>query len=151
MSLTQYVKSVLSVDYKEGNMTIQFVIAFIISFCIGAIVPIFVRWFRDKMQKAKKPKTSTITPVFAKGELQMNVVRTAIQRDRLMLEDPDQVLEYAKKKLLRQITSIIDDNFMDNIEVSKDEIRNCMILEFTFWTRRGTHDCKHMRNTAQSN
>lgn len=116
-------------------MTTQYIV-FIISFCIGAIVPIFVRWIYDEMHKAKKPKTSTITPVFAKGELQMNVVRTAIQRDRLMLEDSDQVLEYAKKKLLRQITSIIDDNFMDNIEVHSDEITNCMILEFTFWTRR---------------
>ena len=142
MSLTQYVKCVLSGDYKEGNMTIQFVIAFIISFCIGAIVPIFVRWFYDEMQKAKKPKTSTITPVFTKGELQMNVVRTAIQRDRLILDDPDQVLEYAKKKLLRQITSILDDNFMDNIEVSRDDKTNCMILKFTFWTMRGTHDRK---------
>lgn len=116
-------------------MTTQYIV-FIISFCIGAFVPIFVRWIHDEMHKAKEPKTSTITPVFAKGELQMNVVRTAIQKDRLMLEDSDQVLEYAKKKLLRQITSIIDDNFMDNIEVHSDEITNCMILEFTFWTRR---------------
>lgn len=117
-------------------MTTQYVI-FIISFCIGAIVPIFVRWIYDEMHKAKKPKTSTITPVIAKSELQMNVVRTAIQRDRLMLEDSDQVYEYAKKKLLRQITSILDDNFMDNIKVHSDEKTNCMILEFTFWTRRG--------------
>lgn len=130
-------------------MTTQYII-FIFSFCIGAIVPIFVRWIYDEMHKAKKPKTSTITqpktstitPVFAKGELQMNVVRTAIQRDRLMLEDSDQVLEYAKHKLLRQITSIIDDKFMDNIEIHRDEPTNCMILEFTFWTRRGTHDRK---------
>lgn len=147
MSSTQYVKSVRSVNYEadqddqEDNMTTQYVI-FIISFCIGAIVPIFVRWIYDEMHKAKKPKTkkpktSIITPVFAKGELQMNVVRTAIQRDRLMLEDSDQVLDYAKHKLLRQITSIIDDKFMDNIEVHSDEITNCMILEFTFWTRRG--------------
>lgn len=122
-------------------MTTQYVI-FIISFCVGAIVSIFVRWFYDEMHKAKKPKTSTITPVFAKSELQMNVVRTAIQKDRLMLEDSEQVLEYAKQKLLRQITSIIDDNFMDNIEVHSDDPTNCMILEFTFWTRRGTHDRK---------
>lgn len=120
-------------------MTTQYVV-FIISFCIGAFVPIFVRWIHDEMHKAKKPKTSTT--VFAKGELQMNVVRTAIQRDRLILEDSDQVLEYAKKKLLRQITSIIDDKFMDNIEVHSDDLTNCMILEFTFWTRRGTHDRK---------
>lgn len=116
-------------------MTTQYVI-FIISFCVGVIVPIFVRWFYDEMHKAKKPKKSTITPVIAKSELERNVVRTAIQRDRLMLEDSDQVLEYAKKKLLRQITSILEDNFMDNIEVSSDEPTNCMILEFTFWTRR---------------
>ena len=116
-------------------MTTQYIV-FIISFCVGAIVPIFVRWIYDEMHKAKKPKTSTITPVFAKSELQMNVVRTAIQKDRLMLEDSDQVLEYAKQKLLRQITSIIDDNFMDNIEVHSDDPTNCMILEFTFWTRR---------------
>lgn len=116
-------------------MTTQYVI-FIISFCVGAIVPIFVRWFYDEMHKAKKPKKSTITPVIAKSELERNVVRTAIQRDRLMLEDSDQVLEYAKKKLLRQITSILEDNFMDNIEVSSDYKTNCMILEFTFWTRR---------------
>ena len=116
-------------------MTTQYVI-FIISFCIGALVPLFVRWVHDEMHKAKKPKTSTITPVFAKSELQMNIVRTAIQKDRLMLEDSDQVLEYAKQKLLRQITSIIDDNFMDNIEVHSDDPTNCMILEFTFWTRK---------------
>lgn len=116
-------------------MTTQYVI-FIISFCVGVIVPIFVRWFYDEMHKAKKPKKSTITPVIAKSELKRNVVRTAIQRDRLMLEDSDQVLEYAKKKLLRQITSILEDNFMDNIEVSSDYKTNCMILEFTFWTRR---------------
>lgn len=122
-------------------MTTQYIV-FIISFCIGAIVPIIVRWIYDEMHKAKKPKTSTITPVIAKSELQMNVVRTAIQRDRLMLEDSDQVYEYAKKKLLRQITSILDDNFMDNIKVHSDEKTNCMILEFTFWTRRGKHDRK---------
>lgn len=122
-------------------MTTQYVI-FIISFCVGAIVPIFVRWFYDEMHKAKKPKKSTITPVIAKSELERNVVRTAIQRDRLMLEDSDQVLEYAKQKLLRQITSIIDDNFMDNIEVSSDYKTNCMILEFTFWTRRAENGKK---------
>lgn len=123
-------------------MTTQYIV-FIISFCIGAIVPIIVRWIYDEMHKeAKKPKTSTITPVIAKSELQMNVVRTAIQRDRLMLENSDQVYEYAKKKLLRQITSILDDNFMENIKVSSDYKTNCMILEFTFWTRRGTHDRK---------
>ena len=122
-------------------MTTQYIV-FIISFCIGAIVPIFVRWIYDEMHKDKKPKTSTITPVFAKSELQMNVVRTAIQRDRLMFEDSDQVYEYAAKKLLRQIASIIREQLMDNIEVHSDEITNCMILEFKFWTRRGTHDRK---------
>lgn len=122
-------------------MTTQYVI-FIISFCIGAIVPIFVRWIYDEMHKAKKPKTSTITPVIAKSELQMNVVRTAIQRNRLMLEDSDQVYEYAAKKLLRQIASTIREQLMDNIEVHSDEPTNCMILEFTFWTRRGKHDRK---------
>ena len=96
-------------------MTTQYIV-FIISFCIGAIVPIFVRWIYDEMRKAKKPKTSTITPVIAKSELQMNVVRTAIQRDRLMLEDSDQVYEYAAKKLLRQIASIIREQLMDNID-----------------------------------
>ena len=112
---------------------------FVAGFVIGAFVSIFVCficWYQKKMTKYRKPKTSTITPVFAKSELQMNVVRTAIQKDRLMLEDSDQVLEYAKQKLLRQITSIIDDNFMDNIEVHSDDPTNCMILEFTFWTRR---------------
>ena len=116
-------------------MTTQYFV-FIISFCIGAIVPIFVRWFYDEMHKAKKPKTSTITPVFAKSELQMNVVRTAIQKDRLRLDDSDQVYEYAAKKLLRQIASIIKEQLMDNIEVSSDYKTNCMILEFTFWTRK---------------
>lgn len=116
-------------------MTTQYIV-FIIFFCVGAIVPIFVRWFYDEMHKAKKPKTSIISPVIAKSELERNVVKTAIQRDRLMLEESDQVLEYAKKKLLRQITSILEDNFMDNIEVSSDYKTNCMILEFTFWTRR---------------
>lgn len=117
-------------------MTTQYVIVFIISFCIGAIVPIFVRWIYDEMHKAKKPKTSTITPVFAKSELQMNVVKTAIQKDRLRLEDSDQVYEYAAKKLLRQIASTIREQLMDNIEVSSDYKTNCMILEFTFWTRK---------------
>lgn len=117
-------------------MTTQYVIVFIISFCIGAIVPIFVRWIYDEMHKAKKPKTSTITPVFAKSELQMNVVKTAIQKDRLRLEDSDQVYEYAAKKLLRQIASTIREQLMDNIEVSSDYETNCMILEFTFWTRK---------------
>lgn len=116
-------------------MTTQYIV-FIISFCIGAIVPIFVRWIYDEMHKAKKPKTSTITPVFAKSELQMNVVRTAIQKDRLRLDDSDQVYEYAAKKLLRQIASIIKEQLMDNIEVHSDDPTNCMILEFTFWTRR---------------
>ena len=119
-------------------MPIEFMF-FVAGFVIGAFVSIFVCsicWYQEKMSKYRKPKTSTITPVFAKSELQMNVVRTAIQRDRLMLEDSDQVLEYAKKKLLRQITSIMEDNFMDNIEVHSDEPTNCMILEFTFWTRR---------------
>ena len=123
-------------------MTTQYIV-FIISFCIGAIVPIIVRWIYDEMHKeAKKPKTYTITPVIAKSDLQMNVVRTAIQRDRLMLEDSDQVYEYAAKKLLRQIASIIKEQLMDNIEVHSDDPTNCMILEFTFWTRRGTHDRK---------
>lgn len=124
-------------------MTTQYVI-FVISFCVGAIVPLFVRWFYDEMQmhKAKKPKTSTKTPVFAKSELQMYVVRTAIQKDRLRLDDSDQVYEYAAKKLLRQIASIIKEQLMDNIEIKNDEPTNCMILEFTFWTRRGTHDRK---------
>lgn len=119
-------------------MSIEFMF-FAAGFVIGAFVSIFVCficWYQKKMTKYRKPKTSTITPVFAKGELQMNVVRTAIQKDRLMLEDSDQVLEYAKKKLLRQITSIIDDNFMDNIEVHSDDPTNCMILEFKFWTRK---------------
>lgn len=118
-------------------MSIEFM-SFAAGLVIGAFVSILglCSWYEEKMPKYRKPKTSTITPVFAKSELQMNVVRTAIQKDRLMLEDSDQVLEYAKKKLLRQITSIIDDNFMDNIEVHSDEITNCMILEFTFWTRR---------------
>lgn len=122
-------------------MTTQYIV-FIISFCIGMIVPEFARWIYDEMHKAKKPKTSTITPVIAKSELQMNVVRTAIQRDRLMLEDSDQVYEYAAKKLLRQIASTIREQLMDNIEVHNDDPTNCMILEFTFWTRRGTHDRK---------
>lgn len=121
-------------------MTTQYIV-FIISFCVGAIVPIFVRWFYDEMHKAKnpklkKPKTSTITPIFDKSDLQMNVVRTAIQRDRLRLDDSDQVFEYAAEKLLRQIASIIREQLMDNIEVKNDEPTNCMILEFTFWTRR---------------
>ena len=116
-------------------MTTQYVI-FIISFCVGALVPLFVRWIHDEMHKAKKPKTSTITPVFAKSELQMNIVRTAIQKDRLRLDDSDQVYEYAAKKLLRQIASIIKEQLMDNIEVHSDDPTNCMILEFTFWTRR---------------
>lgn len=126
-------------------MTTQYIV-FIISFCIGAIVPIIVRWIYDEMHKAKKPKTSTITPVIAKSELQMNVVRTAIQKDRLMLEDSDQVYEYAAKKLLRQIASTIREQLMDNIEISSDYKTNCMILEFTFWTRRGTHDRKRGKN-----
>ena len=88
------------------------------------------------MTKYRKPKTSTITPVFAKSELQMNVVRTAIQKDRLRLDDSDQVFEYAAKKLLRQIASIIKEQLMDNIEVHSDDPTNCMILEFTFWTRK---------------
>lgn len=121
-------------------MTTQYIV-FIISFCIGMIVPEFVRWFYD-MHKSKKPKSSTKTPVFAKSELQMNVVRTAIQKDRLRLDDSDQVYEYAAKKLLRQIASIIQEQLMDNIEVHDDEPTNCMILEYTFWTRRGTHDRK---------
>lgn len=124
-------------------MTTQYIV-FIISFCVGAIVPIFVRWFYDEMHKAKKPKTSIITPVFAKSELQMNVVRTAIQKDRLRLDDSDQVYEYASKKLLRQIASIIKEQLMDNIEVKNDESTNCMILEFTFWTRRNPR--KKVRN-----
>lgn len=119
-------------------MSIEFMF-FAAGFVIGAFVSIFVCsicWYQKKMTKYRKPKTSIISPVFSKGELKMNVVKTAIQRDRLMLEDSDQVLEYAKKKLLRQITSILEDNFMDNIEVSSDYKTNCMILEFTFWTRR---------------
>lgn len=124
-------------------MTTQYVI-FIISFCIGAIVPIFVRWIYDEMHKAKKPKKSTITPVIAKSELKMNVVKTAIQRDRLVLENIDQVYEYAAKKLLRQIASTISEQLMDNIEVHNDEPTNCMILEFTFWTRRNPR--KKVRN-----
>ena len=119
-------------------MPIEFMF-FAAGFVIGAFVSIFVCsicWYQKKMTKYRKPKKSTITPVIAKSELERNVVRTAIQRDRLMLEDSDQVLEYAKKKLLRQITSILEDNFMDNIEVSSDYKTNCMILEFTFWTRR---------------
>lgn len=133
-------------------MSIEFM-SFAAGLIIGAFVSILglCSWYEEKMPKYRKPKTSTITPVFAKSELKKNVVRTAIQRDRLVLEDTDQVYIYAKKKLLRQIMSILDEHFMDNIEVSSDYKTNCMILEFTFWTRRGTHDCKHMRNTAQSN
>ena len=134
-------------------MSIEFMF-FAAGFVIGAFVSIFVCsicWYQEKMTKYRKPKTSTITPVFAKSELQMNVVRTAIQKDRLRLDDSDQVFEYVAKKLLRQIASIIKEQLLDNIEVKNDEPTNCMILEFTFWTRRGTHDCKHMRNTTQSN
>lgn len=122
-------------------MSIEFMF-FTAGFVIGAFVSIFVCsicWYQEKMIKYRKPKKSTITPVFAKSELQMNVVRTAIQRGRLVSEDKDQVYEYATKKLLRQISSIINEQFMDNIEVRKDEPTNCIILEFTFWTRRGTH------------
>ena len=118
---------------------------FVVGFVIGAFVSIFVCsicWYQEKMSKYRKPQKSTITPVIAKSELQMNVVRTAIQRDRLMLEDSDQVYEYAAKKLLRQIASTIREQLMDNIEVHSDEPTNCMILEFTFWTRRGKHDRK---------
>lgn len=134
-------------------MSIEFMF-FAEGFVIGALVSIFacfICWYQEKMTKYRKPKTSRITPVFAKGELKMNVVRTAIQKDRLRLDDRDQVFEYAAKKLLRQIASIIKEQLMDNIEVHNDEPTNCMILEFTFWTRRGTHDCKHMWNTTQSN
>lgn len=122
-------------------MSIEFMF-FAAGFVIGAFVSIFVcfiYWYQKKMTKYRKPKTSTITPVFAKSELQMNVVRTAIQKDRLRLDDSDQVYEYAAKKLLRQIASIIKEQLMDNIEIKNDELTNCMILEFTFWTRRGTH------------
>lgn len=125
-------------------MPIEFMF-FVAGFVIGAFVSIFVCsicWYQEKMTKYRKPKTSRITPVFAKGELQMNVVRTAIQKDRLRLDDRDQVFEYAVKKLLRQIASIIREQLMDNIEIHDDEPTNCMILEFTFWTRRGTHDRK---------
>ena len=119
-------------------MSIEFMF-FAAGFVIGAFVSIFVCsicWYQEKMSKYRKPKKSTITPRFAKSELMMNVVKTAIQRDRLVLEDTDQVYIYAKKKLLRQIMSILDEHFMDNIEVSSDYKTNCMILEFTFWTRR---------------
>lgn len=125
-------------------MSIEFMF-FAAGFGIGAFVSIFVCficWYQKKMTKYRKPKTSTKTPVFAKNELQMNVVRTSIQRDRLMLEDSNQVYEYAAKKLLRQIASIIREQLMDNIEINNDEPTNCMILEFTFWTRRGKHDRK---------
>ena len=120
-------------------MSIEFMF-FAAGFVIGAFVSIFVCsicWYQEKMSKYRKPKTSTITSVIAKSDLQMNVVRTAIQRDRLMLEDSDQVYEYAAKKLLRQIASIIQEQLMDNIEVHRDEPTNCMILEFTFWTKKG--------------
>lgn len=119
-------------------MSIEFMF-FAAGFVIGAFVSIFVCficWYQKKMTKYRKPKTSTITPVFAKSELQMNVVRTAIQKDRLRLDDSDQVFEYAAKKLLRQIASIIKEQLMDNIEVHSDDPTNCMILEFTFWTRK---------------
>lgn len=119
-------------------MSIEFMF-FAAGFVIGAFVSIFVCficWYQKKMTKYRKPKTSTITPVFAKSELQMNVVRTAIQKDRLRLDDSDQVYEYAAKKLLRQIASIIKEQLMDNIEVHSDDPTNCMILEFTFWTRK---------------
>lgn len=125
-------------------MSIEFMF-FAAGFVIGAFVSIFVCficWYQKKMTKYRKPKTSTITPVFAKSELQMNVVRTAIQKDRLRLDDSDQVYEYAAKKLLRQIASIIKEQLMDNIEVHSDDPTNCMILEFKFWTRRGKHDRK---------
>lgn len=132
-------------------MSIEFMF-FAAGFVIGAFVSIFVCficWYQKKMAKYRKPKKSTITPVFAKSEikfderkLKKNVVTTAIQRDRLMLEDSDQVFEYAAKKLLRQIASTIREQLMDNIEVSRDYKTNCMILKFTFWTRRGTHDRK---------
>lgn len=119
-------------------MSIEFMF-FAAGFVIGAFISIFVCsicWYQKKMTKYRKPKTSTITPVFAKSELQMNVVRTAIQKDRLRLDDSDQVFEYAAKKLLRQIASIIKEQLMDNIEVHSDDPTNCMILEFTFWTRK---------------
>lgn len=119
-------------------MSIEFMF-FAAGFVIGAFVSIFVCficWYQKKMTKYRKPKTSTITPVFAKSELQMNVVKTAIQKDRLRLDDSDQVFEYAAKKLLRQIASIIKEQLMDNIEVHSDDPTNCMILEFTFWTRK---------------
>lgn len=119
-------------------MSIEFMF-FAAGFVIGAFVSIFVCsicWYQKKMTKYRKPKKSTITPRFAKRELKMNVVKTAIQRDRLILEDSDQVYEYAAKKLLRQIASTIREQLMDNIEVSSDYKTNCMILEFTFWTRR---------------
>lgn len=120
-------------------MSIEFMF-FVAGFVIGAFVSIFVCsicWYQEKMTKYRKPKTSTITPVFAKSELKMNVVRTAIQRDRLVLEDIDQVYENAAKKLLRQIASTIREQLMDNIEVSSDYKTNCMILEFKFWTIKG--------------
>ena len=132
-------------------MSIEFMF-FVAGFVIGAFVSIFVCsicWYQEKMTKYRKPKKSTITPVFAKSELKFDesklkkhVVTTAIQRDRLMLEDSDQVYEYAAKKLLRQIASTIREQLMDNIEIHSDEQTNCMILEFTFWTRRGKHDRK---------
>ncbi len=120
--------------------------SFAAGFVIGAFVSIFALccWYQEKMPKNRKPKTSTITPVIAKSDLQINVVRTAIQRDRLMLEDSDQVYKYAAKKLLRQIASVIQEQLMDNIEVSSDYKTNCMILEFTFWTRRSPR--KKVRN-----
>lgn len=120
-------------------MSIEF-ISFAAGFVIGSFVSIFacfICWYQKKMTKYRKPKTSTITPVFAKSELKMNVVRTAIQKDRLRLDDRDQVYEYAAKKLLRQTASIIQEQLMDNIMIHDDELTNCMILEFTFWTRRG--------------
>lgn len=116
----------------------------IVFFTAGIVVGAFLTMGIVHDMNSRKPKTSTITPVFAKSELQMNVVRTAIQRDRLMLEDSDQVYEYAAKKLLRQIASIIKEQLMDNIEVKNDEPTNCMILEFTFWTRRNPR--KKVRN-----
>lgn len=119
-------------------MPIEFMF-FVAGFVIGAFVSIFVCsicWYQEKMTKYKKPQKSIITPVIAKSELERNVVRTAIQKDRLRLEDSDQVYEYAAKKLLRQIASTIREQLMDNIEVSSDYKTNCMILEFTFWTRR---------------
>lgn len=72
----------------------------------------------------------------SESKLQRHDLQVAVHEGRILGDDYEQAVKYAKKRLASQIMCAID----DCIEINKDDKLNCFILKVSIWTKEAADE-----------